>query len=320
MTTSDEPICTIREAATILSFGECKIPVTTIQTWQRQGAFNPVAPAKPRDPRGSRLSLSDLVVLLLLHCLFSVGIRFEELREGQLKQFLQYPSPSDKLDSSSQLFFKGSGTSIQFTGTEKFTAKERLALSREIELRRRPIQTYFEISEYRCFVHAFSIPEAPVRFVLFGQFAQLEEEADVIFPLPIGIMTFAPTVHTFIDVRPMHSSVVNSLEGHRMTAPLDAEQKALLKRSQRVLKKAERGALSKDELSKEVQSIREESSAIDAQLRTREKALRDKLREAAAQLEEVLKQSGPPKTAREAKFRKPLEEIISIARGKDDKE
>jgi hypothetical protein len=103
---------TIRQASDKFFHGfDSKIPVTTIQTWIRRGIFIPKEQAMPRDPRGSRLDISDLVTLLLLRSFSCCGVGWESL----LPEKLSFADGLMAKDELKQLqYSKNAGRPVQW--------------------------------------------------------------------------------------------------------------------------------------------------------------------------------------------------------------
>lgn len=76
---STNSLLTIRQASKALG-----LPVGTIHSWLAKGVFVPFQPAEPRDPKGSRLDIGDLVWLSVLMALFSLGLRINDLLPHEL--------------------------------------------------------------------------------------------------------------------------------------------------------------------------------------------------------------------------------------------
>jgi len=207
MNEKTENLWSLKETSEIFFSGDdIRIPVNTIQTWQKRKIFSPYEPAKHRDPRGSRCSLSDLVVLSLFYLLLKIGLRFENLRfieedeltheiAGVFRRKLQRPL-SDILGIFS---------------TDGFAPEESKALKQALRLKRRPIQTYLEITRYACFLKIITRPSVdPSSHVLrFDPITKEEGESGLCtiraFP------SFGPHAITVIDVRPHYDRIVEIL-------------------------------------------------------------------------------------------------------------
>ncbi|GEM_PF-1947575 len=122
-----EPIyLSVKEAAAVWG-----INIKTIQTWINRRILVPEITAPPRNPRGHRLSIADVVVLGLLHSLFNIGVKFNDVP--------RLPAGSFSFD------------------TRDFTESMEAAMHREAQ-RGRMIQVYLEgvDSQFQCFMHRVS--------------------------------------------------------------------------------------------------------------------------------------------------------------------
>jgi hypothetical protein len=116
-TARKEVLISIKDAATLV-FGTHpnRIPRSTIQTWIQRGIIMPEQPVPHRDPRGCRLSISDLVVLSLLRAFMSVGLQFNTLLfGGQRQDFLEFEAIRTKkaFEAVMQELDKERGRSMQ---------------------------------------------------------------------------------------------------------------------------------------------------------------------------------------------------------------
>lgn len=122
----DEMHVTVREAAAVWD-----LSLKTVQTWINRRILVPEMTAPPRSPRGHQLSVGDLVVLGLLHALFHIGVRFEDV---------------PRLPASNFSF-----------ETEDFSEAMNSEMERQAQ-KGRMIQAYLELikPEYNCFMHRIS--------------------------------------------------------------------------------------------------------------------------------------------------------------------
>jgi hypothetical protein len=117
---------TVREAAAVWG-----LSLKTVQTWINRRILVPETTAPRRSPRGHQLSVADVVVLGLLHALFHIGVRFDDV---------------PRLPASNFSF-----------GTEGFSEAMNSELERQGR-KGRMIQAYLELitPEYECFLHRIS--------------------------------------------------------------------------------------------------------------------------------------------------------------------
>jgi hypothetical protein len=109
----------------------------TINGWIKKGVFLPetYVPAPAMRGRGSKLSISDLVVVGCLHSLFTFGVRFEHIRSKPISDHATKLPPT--------LFFIND---LDLSEQER----ERLAT---IEVPGREMQAFLEFVDYNASIH-----------------------------------------------------------------------------------------------------------------------------------------------------------------------
>ncbi|MGO9572073.1 MAG: hypothetical protein ACLP5H_31510 [Desulfomonilaceae bacterium] len=122
----DQMYVTVREAAAVWG-----LSLKTVQTWINRRILVPEVTAPPRSPRGHQLSVADVVVLGLLHALFNIGVKFDDVP--------RLPASNFSFD------------------TEGFSEVMNTELERQAD-KGRMIQAYLELLNPRCecFMHRIS--------------------------------------------------------------------------------------------------------------------------------------------------------------------
>lgn len=122
----DEIYITVREAAALWG-----LSLKTVQTWINRRILVPELAAARRSPRGHQLSVGDVVVLGLLHALFHVGVRFDDVPRLPASNF-----------------------SFEIEG---FSEAMNVEMERQAQ-KGRMIQAYLRLikPEYNCFMHRIS--------------------------------------------------------------------------------------------------------------------------------------------------------------------
>jgi hypothetical protein len=122
----DKNYLSVKEAAAIWG-----LSLKTVQTWINRRILVPEKTAPPRSPRGHQLSVADVVVLGLLHALFNIGVKFDDVP--------RLPASNFSFD------------------TEGFSSAMNTELERQAD-KGRMIQTYLGLlnPRYECFMHRIS--------------------------------------------------------------------------------------------------------------------------------------------------------------------
>jgi hypothetical protein len=179
-----------------------RIPVSTVKTWIQRGVFVPAYPAAPRDPRGSRVVRSDVTLLAVLGALFASGLHFDDLSTAKLQtDESEYPM-SDLLMPHSIITFD----------KRPIASDQRGTLTTEITQRRRPIQTYFEMTRYNAVIIAhryfgnWRAPMPPVAIWLTNTETLQRAPGGL-----VGLNSAHPMLRTLIEVRLYYNYVASRL-------------------------------------------------------------------------------------------------------------
>lgn len=251
---------TIREAVNVLKKSGFKLLVTTVQKWQQAGVFMPSEPAKPRDPRGSLLSYSDVIYLAVLHVLFSLGTRFGDIRAAKLKS-VSPPSDRNSRDLLHEVFALSPEAFILFRGVDGFDQTDRDALAREISLRRRPVQAFFEITRYHCVLCSWFRPLVRWRHLMLAPCAGESEFNEVRSNQNVSMTHHEVAADIIIDIQPFHKAVLHTLHEEHYIKPFWAEEARIETQASILIENKRKGSLSEKDFQDEWVKMRSQLEA-----------------------------------------------------------